>query len=783
MQRSAITCVLVLSCVLVTEAGPRRRAVRVPPPPLIVSTIEPDSGPIAGGSTVTIRGSGFFPPDVQVSFDGHPAASVTLVSVNELLAVTPPHANGYAVVRVVNNGRIASTRFLYVPPSLNSISDGEITTVAGIGLYLGEGVPAKSVPFDVAGFDLAVDTDGSVVVLEPDRLVVRRIAPDGTCTRLAGTGMALSPLQVADGEIGDGGPATETTADGRGITIGPDGAVYLATFLQHRIRRIDRATGVITTVAGSGPITYQGAFAGDGGPATAARLDQPNQVAFDRRGNMFILDAFNYRIRRVGPDGIITTIAGNGTRGFSGDGGPATLASFDIGPNGDGGTLRADADGNLFLADAHNRRIRRIDATTGVITTVIGGGTQTDEGAMATETAIRGPVNGIAISADGSIYFGDGSRIRRAGLDGRVTTVFGELAPGFSEDGVRSGRLSTVEKMEIDAIRNRLLFGERFVNRIRSIDLATGTLSTLAGIGPAEFGENGPAIAAELGIAGGDGVPFALNSRDELLIGSYSRLRRLDRDGSLLTLVSFGSRGVAAAPNGDIYVTGGYDVGRISPDGTYTRLAGNDYGYSGDGGPASAANLDNPAGIVIDAAGNLFVADTYNHCIRRIDAQSGIITTFAGRTPIHLPNVFVENPSTGDGGPAVDAQLRAPVDLALDGAGNLYVSDVGGVRMIDRDGIIDTVVADRCQGGPLTSDSSGRVHVYCFDGAILRINGKGDTTTIGTISPEFGFSGDGGPATAAKTRTIQAIAIDRSGNVYLWDFDNRRVRAIRGIAR
>jgi trimeric autotransporter adhesin len=774
---------LILACVLVAEAAPRRRLVRVPAPPPIVSTIEPNSGPIAGGSTVTIRGSGFFPPDLQVLFDGHPAASVTLVSANELRAVTPPHANGYAAVHVVNNGRTASIQFLYVPPALDSISAGEITTVAGIGLYLGEGAPAKSVPFDVAGFDLAVDPDGSVLVLEPDRLVVRKIAPDGTCTRLAGTGVALTPLQVAAGEIGDGGPATETTADGRGITIGPDGAVYLATLFQHRIRRIDRATGVITTVAGSGPIWYQGAFAGDGGPATAARLDQPNQVAFDHLGNMFVLDAFNYRIRRVSPDGIITTIAGNGTRGFSGDGGPATLASFDIGPNGDGGTLRTDADGNLFLADTHNRRIRRIDAITNVISTVLGGGTRTDEGAMATDTAIRGPTNGIAIGADGTIYFGDGSRIRRVGLDGRVTTVFGELTPGFSDDGVRAGRLSMVEKMEIDAVRNRLLFGERLVNRVRSIDLATGTLSTIAGIGPAALGENGPAIAAELGTAGGDEVPFALNSRDELLIGTYSRLQRLDRDGTLLTLGGFGTRGVAPAPNGDIYITGPYDVGRIYPDGTYTRLAGNDYGYSGDGGPASAANLDNPAGIVIDATGNLFVADKYNHCIRRIDAQSGIITTFAGRAPIHLPNVQIENPSTGDGGPAVDAQLRAPIHLALDGAGNLYVSDVGGVRMIDRDGIIDTVVANRCQGAPLTSDSSGRVYVYCFGGAILRIDGKNSTTTIGTISPEFGFTGDGGPATAAKTRTIQAIAIDRSGDVYLWDFDNRRVRAIRGIAR
>lgn len=366
MRTLRIVCVLLLAWLPWHVAHARGRAVTPPFPLLSLSAIEPSSGPIAGGTAVTIRGSGF--------------------------------------------------------------------------------LPARAAPFDLAGADIAVDTDGSVLVIEPDRLVVRKIAPDGTCTRFAGRGFNLTPVEAEANDIGDGRPATDAAANGRGITIGPDGNVYLAEIFFHRIRRIDRQTGIIQTVAGSGPITYHGGFAGDGGPAMAARLDQPNQVAFDGSGNMYILDAFNYRIRRVTPNGIINTIAGNGTPGFSGDGGPATLASFNTGPNGDAGALKVDRDGNVLFTDVENRRIRKIDVRTGTIATIVGGGSRDDEGAPATDTRVQG-VQGIAVAADGTTYFSDASRIRRIGSDGRVTTLFGELTPGFSEDGVRSGRLAALGRI------------------------------------------------------------------------------------------------------------------------------------------------------------------------------------------------------------------------------------------------------------------------------------------------------------------------------------------------
>lgn len=796
-----IVCLVLLAWLLPNEAHGRRRVVARLLPPAI-EAIEPGSGPIGGGTTVTIRGSGFSRDDLSVYFDDEPATSLTYVGVDELRATAPPHANGYVPVRVVNRGRSAWAEFLYTPPSLDSIAIGAITTVAGVGLYLAEGGSAIAAPFDVAGGDIAVQSDGSVLVIEGDRFVVRKIAPDGIVTRFAGRGFPLSPSEVAANDIGDGRLATDAAAGGRGITVGPDGSVYLATFLFHRIRRVDRHTGIISTVAGSGPITFEGAFSGDGGPAMQARLDQPNQVRFDRNGNMYILDAWNQRIRRVTTDGIINTIAGNGTRGFSGDGGPAILASFNS-PGGDSGTVKIDRTGDVLFTDVENRRIRKVAMGTGIITTIAGGGTRNEDGVLATDAGLQG-VEGLAVAADGTIYFGEASRIRRIDLDGRVRTLFGELTPGFSEDGARNGRLAFIGRMEIDANRNRLLFLELHANRVRSIDLATGTLATVAGIGPATFGENGPAIAAELDLAGPPIGSLAVAADGGLLVGGlFGRLRKLQPDGTLRTIAGGGlgfagpppterpalgvpipTTGVAVATNGDIYVSGGFEVGRITPDGMYRRIAGGAYGYSGDGGPASAATFDNVGNIAIDPSGNLFIADTWNHCIRRIDAQSGIITTFAGISPPHPPNVRLPNPnpSSGDGGRAVDAQLSFPNFVAADAAGNVYVSDIRGVRMIDRNGIIDTVLAG-CTPGPLASDPIGRVFVRCGTGRIVRIEGKDKAIVVGGTSNRVGFSGDGGPASEAETRDIDGMAIDRDGNVYLMDWENRRVRAIRGIAR
>ncbi len=211
MRTFRIVCVLLLASIPSHEAGARRRASSHPFPPLVITAIEPRSGPIAGGTTVTIRGSGFLPSDLRVFFDDHRATSLMHVSPSELRVIAPPHANGYVAIRIANIGRSALAEFLHVPPPLQSIADGSITTVAGIGLYLAEGGNAKAAPFDAS--DIAVDADGSVMILEGDRFVLRKVTPNGTITRYAGRGFPITPSEVAANDIGDGRAATTAFPD------------------------------------------------------------------------------------------------------------------------------------------------------------------------------------------------------------------------------------------------------------------------------------------------------------------------------------------------------------------------------------------------------------------------------------------------------------------------------------------------------------------------------------------------------------------------------------------
>jgi len=793
---------VVAVAIVVAGAVPRRHLVRA----MSVYGIEPSEGPIAGGTAVTIRGEAFPASGVDVRFGNAQATAVTVVSSREIRVTTPPYSNGYATVTVQAGRQSAVSEFLFVPPPLASIRLGDITTVAGIGIYLAEGRAARAAPIVVTG-DVALDIHGNILIAEKDAYVIRLIDSAGIIRRFAGTGLP-APGGHKD-EIGDGGPATQATLNWpTGVAVGPAGDVYVAEQFNHRVRKIDLLSGVITTIAGSGPVGLTGgAFAGDGGPATAARFNEPNQVAFDARGNLYVLDAANTRIRKISPDGIITTVAGTGERGFSGDGGPATQAQFDVGGNGDSGSLKSDRDGNLFLVDDNARRVRRIDAATGIITTVAGGGTRPEDGVPATTASIR--PSGIALDGEGNLYVSDFKRVCRVDPSGIITTVYGGLTAGISPDGTprETGMLTELSRMTHDPVGNRLLFFEVGTTRLRSVDLRTGILTTLAGIGPSTLGENGHAIAAHFRAAHSD---LAVDSHGNLLFGSggeEGRVRRLEADGTLRTIAGGGvapehspplerpalgtpvnASGIAVAPNDDIYFTEPHSVARITAGGTYQRIAGgSDYGYGGDGGPASLAMFDNPLTIAIDPDGNLFVNDWWNHCIRRIDAQTGIITRFAGKVPPHTPNMWVENRSSGDGGPALDAEFLGPEWIAIDQASNVYVSDACDVRMIDRQGIINTVLDSEqfnCLGAALANDSARRVYVHCFGGKILRIDAPNVATPIvGTGAYEFGFAGDGGPAELALTRDIRGMAIDARGNVYLNDAENRRIRAIREVAK
>ncbi|MCF6324308.1 MAG: putative Ig domain-containing protein [Gammaproteobacteria bacterium] len=289
-----------------------------------------------------------------------------------------------------------------------------ISTVAGRGGrgYSGDGGLATQARFN-SPYSVAVAADGTLYIADDDNNRIRRVTPDGIISTVVGTGVA--------GYSGDGGPADQAQLSVvRNVVIGSDGSLYIADVFNERVRRVD-PDGIITTVAGSGG---SGAYSGDGGPATEAKLDLHSSpgMALGPDGSLYIADVSNHRVRRVGPDGIITTVAGRSVWGFSGDGGPATEASF-LFPTG----IALAPDGSLYISDNRNHRIRRV-AVDGIVTTVVGTGVQgyAGDGGPAVQAQLRFPA-GLAFAPDGYLYIADASnqRVRRVGPDGIITTVAG----------------------------------------------------------------------------------------------------------------------------------------------------------------------------------------------------------------------------------------------------------------------------------------------------------------------------------------------------------------------
>ena len=332
----------------------------------------------------------------------------------------------------------------------------------------------------------------------------------------------------------------------------------------------------IRTVVGTGEAGYTG----DGGPAGDATLREPFLCAFDSAGNLFFCEARNHIVRRVdAASGIVTTVAGTGEQGYSGDGGPATGATL-YEPY----SLEVDADGSIYIVDRLNAAIRRVEGTTGIITTVAGTG-----------------------------------------------------EPGYSGDGGPGGEAQLREPNDCFLDKGGgLLIADIQDQRIRRLDLTTGIIDTFAGNGEK--------------VRGGDGMPA--------------------NQASIL-----GARAVCMDSRGNTFIAEreGNGVRIVTAGGIMGTVAGADAerGYAGDGGPALAATWGAPKAIRCDANDNIIVVDTENHAIRRIDANTGIVTTIAGG---HLG-------SDGDGGPATDAGMDRPHGCGIAANGAIYVADSNNHRV------------------------------------------------------------------------------------------------------
>ncbi len=631
------------------------------------------------------------------------------------------------------------------PTGLFSGSGWRIDTIVGGKDNIGDNGPAAASRLQQPN-SVAVDGAGNLYIADSSNYRVRRVDASGVITTVAGTGER--------GFSGDGGLAVEAEFDSIvDVAVDGEGNLYIADSTNNRIRRVD-TYGIITTVAGTG---VQG-YSGDGGPAVEAWLNFPTGVAVDSAGNLFIGDIQNNRIRQVDSSGIITTVAGTGVQGYSGDGGPAVEAQLFVPAD-----VAVDSAGNLYIPSGTGRRVRRVDAATGTITTIAGTGERgySGDGGPATMATFR-DTRDVTVDGAGNIYITDrgGNRIRRVDAGtGTITTVAGSGGRSFrfervySEEGIPAveARLFGPECVAVDAAGN-IYIADSFNHRIRRVD-TSGTITTFAGTGGEFSGDRGPAILARLFYPRG----VAVDDSDNLYIADTGndQIHRVDASGTITTIAGTGEFGysgdgglalaaqldfpydVSADGAGNVYIADSFNhrIRRVDASGTITTIAGTgEFGYSGDGGPAFVAQVGQPEAVAFDSAGNLYIADTFNHRIRRVDLM-GTITTVAG---------IGEGDFSGDGGPALAAQLNAPIGIAVDEVGNIYIAEGNNrIRLVDSSGNINTIAG-------LRQDDF-------FSGGYNRDSGRGNDVLLDNPSD---------------------VSVDSTGNVYIADTGNHRIRVL-----
>jgi len=674
-------------------------------------------------------------------------------------------------------------------------AQGVITTVAGTTWrFTGDGGPATNAPLGEL-YGVAVDSAGNLFAVDMANHLVVKTAPSGTLTVVAGTGFA--------GFSGDGGPATRAAlslASGGGVAVDGVGSVFIADWGNFRIRKVS-SDGKITTVAGNGSSD----FSGDGGPATAAAVYSATGVGVDAAGNLYIADRSSHRIRRVSPDGTISTFAGNGTAGYSGDGGPASNASLSY-PCG----VAVDLAGNVYIADTMNNRIRKVPRG-GVITTVAGSATggYSGDGGPAVSASLCMP-KGVGVDASGNLYIAEecGHRIRRVSAGGIITTVAGNGTAGFSGDGGPASSASFYNPRGVAVDAAGSVFVTDAVNRRVRKFSPGGTISTVAGNGLFKAPTDG--VLATSSFLNQPWDVAADGAGNIYIVDGYNaRVRKVSPGGIISTVAGNGVRGfsgdggpataaslgfnpygsVALDSGGNLYISDSdnHRIRKVTPSGTISTVAGDGvYRFSGDGGPATQASLAWPWRVALDAAGNLYVADRNNYRVRRV-STAGIITTVAGNGIRGF---------SGDGGPATSASLVDPMGVAVDAAGNLYIAEKEGnrIRRVSPSGVISTVAGDGVSrfkgdgglataaslGGPfgVTVDRAGNpVIADSYNHRVRKVGPDGIIATVVGIG-SAGYSGDGGIPINASLYYPYGVAVDAAGNLYIADSGNDRIRKV-----
>jgi sugar lactone lactonase YvrE len=706
-----------------------------------------------------------------------------------------------------------------------------LQNIAGTGPagYSGDNAPATSVK--VAAVMTWMDTNGNIYVADGANYRIRKINPAGIIATFGGTGTqsnvgvggpiglvsfyypysivgdtAGSALYIADqyyvwkyvfstdiiavfahstslgrGYGGDNGPATSAQLnDPEGLWLTTSGVLYIADHENNRIRKV--VLGIISTAAGSGGA---GSFSGDGGPATSAFLKYPRGVYMDTHGKLFIADCENNRIRLVDTNNIITTFAGSGTASpFNGDNLPALTTNLNVPFD-----VKGDTAGNIYVADYQNCVVRMIDGN-GIITVVFGtsGSCGFTSGVAPRSSLIYGPY-GLWVDSSSTLYISDYNSIHRGVMVSSPT----------SQPTQQPSRQPTSQPSQQPTSRP----SSPLVSPNLFMQLVGGSASGNYG------GDNGPATSAQI-----KATQLWVDPGGNVYLTDYgnSRIRKVSPAGIITTIGGTGTPSASGA-SGPFTSTNIYSPFSIVGDtaGTvlyftdlkyiwkYTFSSGivsvyagstsSGQGFSGDGSPATSAQVYNTRGLWLTTTGSLFVADENNHRIRMIFPSSpNIIATVAGSGCGN----GCSGSFSGDNGQATSASLQNPDGVYMDTAGKLFIADTGNnrIRMVNNAGII-TTVAGSGQDSPVYSgnlpatsanikgpldvkgDSLGNIYItdsnHC---AILKMDSTGLLTALfGSLDGTCGFSA-GVASRNSQLMVVHGLWLDSQGTVYFTDWNS-----------
>ena len=638
-----------------------------------------------------------------------------------------------------------------------------VFTLIGNNSYQ-DNVPARSAYLSEPT-EIAASRDGTVYFLERDSFVIRRVASDGKLTTVAGNGLGGNPS-------GDGGKglAAQISPNVAGIVVDSRGSLYFSD--ANEIRKLDTLGTITSFVPAAAAYNIQALaidlsdrlyfstddnrivrISTDGTLTDFAVANGPSAIALDRSGNLFAATADN-TILKIGQDGKRSVVAGTGVLGFGAEHQLATssrigqILGMSVAPN---GTL-------YFTERAPNSitlpfsRIRKLDSEGRLLTIAGGRGIGITEDGTPAATALTGQLNGLATDPDGNLLVTDfrNHLVERIDSTGTLHILAG--LPRTAGDGVPLAQSVLDLPSSVLGDRNGNVYvSELWGGRIKKMD-ASFTVTTVVGNGQfGSFGDGLPGPAASLYWAN----QIAMTPDGSILIADFvdNRIRRLDPAGNMSTFAGTGQAGaagdgsqarnaqlqnpygLAVGPAGEVYISefGGHRIRKVGLDGIISTTAGNGKaGFAGDGGPSVQAQLNGPRSLSLDRQGNLFIADGNNRRIRRI-SPDGTISTIAGNG---------RNGWTGDGGPATQASMFAPFGVLADESGSVLFTGADGV----------------------------------FGGYVRRVRSDGSIETIaGSVA---GLAGDGGYATDAQFNFPDGLSMDYVGRILVADRWNHRIRAL-----